>query len=127
MLCRKCGLLVADGNEWHVLCSPIGYEPPKSEDKPLFQRATDPSGMSFLEIDIRDTLTEIIQWGARRGRGEQVPVGPSEIGTPCDRELAYRIAGVAGVHSRILFRPSSVPQPTRGCRRPSTSSRSPMV
>jgi hypothetical protein len=100
MLCMKCGISAApDGSAYHTLCAPEGYEPPKVEDKPLFQRAHDPSGMSFLEVDVRDALTEIIQWGARRGRGEQVPVGPSEIGTPCDRELAYRIAGVKGVQN----------------------------
>ena len=98
MLCRKCGIVVEGGAEWHVLCSPPDYAPPpESPAAPMFQRAADPSGMSFLEIDVRDALTEIIEWGSRRGRSDQITVGPSELGTPCDRELAYRIAGVSGV------------------------------
>lgn len=37
----------------------------------------------------------IREYSARQARSLQVEVGPSEIGSPCKRQVAYRIAGVA--------------------------------
>jgi hypothetical protein len=98
-LCSKCGVviptdLVKAGHTHHPTCA-------TSDDQiPLFARAIDPSGMSFLEVDIRNELTEIINWWSRNTpRNKQVAVGPSDLGTPCDRELAYRIAGLGTVQS----------------------------
>lgn len=96
-LCPKCGMiipydLVKAGHTHHPNCA--------TDDSqiPLFARANDPSGMSPLEIDIRDELTEIVNWWARNiPRNRQVTVGPSDVGTPCDRELAYRLAGLGTV------------------------------
>jgi hypothetical protein len=70
-----------------------------SDDQiPTFARAVDPSGMSPLEVDIRTELTEIINWWSRNiPRNAQIRVGPSDIGTPCDRELAYRLTGMPPV------------------------------
>lgn len=99
MLCRKCGILVKpylSGAQYHPLCEPLPSQapaPPKSE--PVFQRSIDPGGRSHIEVDVQETLTEIINWAAQNmGRSGQILVGPSELGTPCDRELAYRIAGM---------------------------------
>lgn len=102
-LCSKCGVmipydLVKAGHTHHPNCATSDTQ------IPLFSRAVDPSGMSPLEVDIRDELTEIVQWWARNiPRNRQVQVGPSDIGTPCDRELAYRLAGLGTVmHSDPL-------------------------
>lgn len=96
-LCRKCGIVLAPsirdrGGEYHTTCAPTPEQSP-------FARAKDPSGMSFLECDVRDAMTEIIEWQYRSTpRNAQIAVGPSELGTPCDRELAYRLAGMKGPH-----------------------------
>lgn len=96
-LCPKCGIvipydLVKDGHTHHPNCA--------TDDSqiPLFARAVDPSGMSPLEVDIRDELTEVVRWWSQNiPRNKQVRVGPSDLGTPCDRELAYRLAGMEPV------------------------------
>lgn len=47
-----------------------------------------------LADEIRAELTRIIKWAdANSARSLQSALGPSEIGTPCDRRLAYRLAG----------------------------------
>jgi hypothetical protein len=53
---------------------------------------------SFSEI-LRHRLIEIIQWQDRRSpRSLQQNIGPSEIGSPCDRQIAYRVAGVPEIN-----------------------------
>ena len=55
---------------------------------------------SFSEI-LRHQLTEIIMWNsARAPRSLQAEIGPSEIGSPCDRQIAYRVAGIDEVNTR---------------------------
>lgn len=55
---------------------------------------------SFSEI-LRHRLTEIIMWQAARApRSLQQNIGPSEIGSPCDRQIAYRVAGIPEVNLR---------------------------
>lgn len=55
-----------------------------------------------LGAEIQAELTQIIKWAdATSPRSQQTALGPSEIGTPCDRRLAYRLAGVPTVnHNR---------------------------
>lgn len=44
-------------------------------------------------------IGEIIKWAdANSPRSQQTALGPSEIGTPCTRRLAYRLAGVPVVN-----------------------------
>lgn len=55
---------------------------------------------SFSEM-LRGQLTEIIMWNtARAPRSLQTEIGPSEIGSPCDRQIAYRVAGIDEVNTR---------------------------
>jgi hypothetical protein len=42
-------------------------------------------------------LIEMIRWAdGENPRAKQVDLGPSEIGDPCDRRIAYRLTGVEG-------------------------------
>lgn len=84
-LCRKCGRVLDPflrdaGEEYHITC-----KPPTSEE----------IGQSVLE-----DLTDIIRWTDNNStRSLQTTIGPSELGTDCDRKIAYRIAGTAETNS----------------------------
>jgi hypothetical protein len=48
---------------------------------------------------LKHELSTIILWNERNApRSKQQAIGPSELGDPCDRKLAYRIAGAAPVN-----------------------------
>jgi hypothetical protein len=65
-----------------------------------------PSCMAFfpdepdpLAETLKKELTEIIIWADRNSpRSLQVEPGPSELGTPCDRQLAYRLTNTPEVN-----------------------------
>lgn len=79
-LCRKCGrildkALVDQCVEYHPTCSP-----------------TDPN--ESLGVELLSDLTDVIKWTeANSARSIQTAIGPSELGSLCDRRIAYRIAG----------------------------------
>jgi hypothetical protein len=57
------------------------------------------SGPSPAALALKHELSQIILWNEREApRSRQVSVGPSELGTECDRRLAYRIAGATPVN-----------------------------
>jgi len=85
---------------------------------PVCQEALDPAGagpyaahpgcITFgepfdedpLARRIKDNMIQMIQWAERESpRSKQQQIGPSEIGDPCDRRIAYRIAGVPEVNT----------------------------
>jgi hypothetical protein len=52
-----------------------------------------------LDLEIKREFTEIIYWAdLNSARSLQTTIGPSELGTPCDRKIAYRLAGAAEVN-----------------------------
>src|SRR5215207_9759146 len=55
--------------------------------------------MSPEALELKKTLTDIITWAERnRPRSLQVQLGPSELGTECDRRIGYKIAQVPEVN-----------------------------
>lgn len=80
-LCRRCGRLLDPtlrdlGEEYHPTCKP-----------------TDPN--EALGIELLSDLTDIIKWhDSNSPRSTQAAIGPSELGSLCDRKIAYRLAGV---------------------------------
>lgn len=80
-LCRKCGrildrMLLDAGAEYHPTCMP-----------------TDPN--EALGIALLSDLTDVIKWtDSNSARSMQKSIGPSELGSLCDRKVAYRLAGV---------------------------------
>jgi hypothetical protein len=48
---------------------------------------------------LKQELSEMILWNEHNSpRSKQLALGPSEIGDPCDRRLAYRLAGIPPVN-----------------------------
>lgn len=84
-LCRKCGRLLAQflvdqGQDYHPTCAP-----------------TDPN--EKLGVELLSDLTDVIKWTeANSARSVQATIGPSELGSSCDRRIAYRLAGVPEVN-----------------------------
>lgn len=51
---------------------------------------------------LKRQLTEIIRWADKQNpRSQQVAIGPSEIGDPCDRRIAYRLAEIPEVNTEF--------------------------
>lgn len=77
-------------------------------DPVLEKSGTHPTCFPFAELDegdpfatmIKTKLIEVIKWAdARSPRALQRMIGPSEIGTPCDRRIGYRLAEVPEVNT----------------------------
>lgn len=81
--CLVCGDPLAAMNEaagTHPMCDP------KAEHGPVSDQ-------------IKADLTEIILWADKTSeRSRQANIGPSELGTLCDRRIAYRLAGIPPVN-----------------------------
>jgi PD-(D/E)XK nuclease superfamily protein len=81
-LCRKCGrlmdpVLVEQQIDYHPSCQP-----------------KDPN--EVLGLALLGDLTDVIKWTDNNSaRSTQTAIGPSELGSLCDRKIAYRIAGVS--------------------------------
>ena len=80
-LCRKCGRIldqiwIDQGAEYHPTCQP-----------------TDPH--EAMGAQLLSDLTDVIKWTeSNSARSIQTTIGPSELGSLCDRKIAYRLAGV---------------------------------
>lgn len=85
MNCQACHqpmTLIDDGFPWHPNCAP------------QFAALPGTSGMSTYDLELKEDLIEIVYWAqANSRRSQQVALGCSEVGSECDRRLAYRIAG----------------------------------
>lgn len=65
----------------------------------LMLDAMDEGTDSFSEL-LKTRVLEIITWqAARHPRNHQVQIGPSEIGSPCDRKIGYRLAQVPEINT----------------------------
>lgn len=88
-LCRKCGTrldVVAEGQEYHPLCTPEFLKLPGAD-------------MSIYDMTVREDMLELIQWYANDSpRSKQVVLGCSEAGNECDRRIAMTMAGFQKVN-----------------------------
>lgn len=79
-LCRKCGRLLDvslrdEGEEFHPSCLPTSVN-------------------EKIGLEILSDLTDVIKWTDNNSaRSLQTTIGPSELGSLCDRKIAYRLAG----------------------------------
>lgn len=84
----------------------------KQLDVSLQDVGSHPNCFPFMEVDegdpfanrLKTTLIEVILWAqseAMNPRGKQALIGPSELGTVCDRRIGYRIAGVPKVNTEM--------------------------
>lgn len=89
MLCLKCGLIIA--SEWpfqyHTSCFP--------DDMPLPGK----DGMTGFDIGIVDDLINVVRWAHNNSpRSQQVSLGCSEAGHPCERRIGYTMAAIPPVN-----------------------------
>lgn len=88
-LCRKCGTaldVVAEGQEFHPLCTPEFQKLPGAD-------------MSIYDMTVREDMLELIQWYANDSpRSKQVVLGCSEAGNECERRIAMTMAGFRKVN-----------------------------
>ena len=77
-------------------------QPPAIERLPdaLTSRGGDPQ---LLKAELVDVITTAI---ADAPRSKQRRIGPSEIGSPCQRRLGYKLAGVTPVNDSAAWRPT---------------------
>lgn len=77
-------------------------------DPVLEKSGTHPTCFPFAELDegdpfatmIKTKLIDVIRWAdSRSPRALQEMIGPSEIGTPCDRRIGYRVAQVPEINT----------------------------
>jgi hypothetical protein len=93
-LCSKCGGLLDpatykdSGLEVHFGCEEQRVGEPVS----LPVAFGNPGGVDPFTRQLRDDLVGVIRWyDAQSSRSQQQDIGPSEIGSECDRFLAYRL------------------------------------
>ncbi len=88
MKCQACGNVMDQAlfpALFHPTCSPF-------ED-------LEPGFDPFADL-VKRSLIEVILWAeGQNPRGKQQAIGPSEIGDPCDRRLAYRLAEMETVNN----------------------------
>lgn len=91
MNCVICGnlldpSLVSNGQTTHPTC--------------LFAELDDQENPVAQEL--KNSIIEVIKWADRQNpRAQQVLLGPSEIGTPCERRLGYRLAELPAVNTDV--------------------------
>lgn len=61
------------------------------------------TGGTLLPGELLDIITDAI---TNNPRSRQIAIGPSELGTPCPRRLAYRMAGTSKVNDRPGWKPT---------------------
>ncbi len=87
--CRLCGgdldtALYLRGVDTHPTC---GGGPAKPATPTIPTPLPPPSTVATMRVVLRDL-------DASRPRSQQVALGPSELGTPCQRQIAMKLAGV---------------------------------
>lgn len=61
----------------------------------------DEDGDPFADL-IKDQITGVVKWAENQNpRSTQQLIGPSEMGTLCDRRIGYRLAGVEGHNTQF--------------------------
>lgn len=88
-LCLGCGRAmtkVYDDFDYHVSCAPDDLLVPGTDE-------------TFGDLALREALTDIISWADNSSvRSTQVALGCSEAGDPCERKIAYTLAGAPQVN-----------------------------
>lgn len=55
-----------------------------------------------LAEELKRELLEVIKWRDRGNpRSHQVNIGPSELSSPCDRRIGYRLAGIPQINTTL--------------------------
>lgn len=59
----------------------------------------EPMGPDPADVALKQEIMEMVLWAERSSdRSKQLAIGPSEVGDPCDRRVAYKIAGTKEIN-----------------------------
>lgn len=60
----------------------------------------EPLGPDPVDVALKQEIMDMVLWADRNApRSKQVAIGPSEVGDPCDRRIAYKIAGTKEINT----------------------------
>jgi hypothetical protein len=87
-LCRACGKNMKpdfapyEEFPWHPLCAPLDAKVPGTDE-------------TYGDLELREALTDVIKWASNNStRSQQVQLGCSEVGDPCERKIGMTMAGL---------------------------------
>lgn len=98
-LCEVCGKELEEGFVFLGLPSHPPCIVAAMTSAPMANPFMAPGDSPIVDIaeDLKAEFTTMIRWHEEFApRTMQVALGPSDLGTECDRRLAYKIAGIAG-------------------------------
>lgn len=103
VICSACNqpvdeVMASLGMLSHPACIVTGV-PGEQDNSASVNPFMDPGDSPLLDLaaDLKAEFTTMIRWHEEfTPRSQQVSLGPSDLGTECDRKLAYKIAGVKG-------------------------------
>lgn len=86
MICEACGEENPLQQRYHALCQP--------DHEPFSE-----TGETPFDMELKGDLLDVIRWAHNTtARSEQVALGCSEAGHPCERRVAMTMAGVQAVN-----------------------------
>jgi hypothetical protein len=104
VLCRKCRTRLdpfLNDVGSHPYCEPVLPSGPKGEQLSFDYTSLHP-GEDPDAAKLKAAILEVIKFKDRRNpRSHQVNIGPSELSSPCDRRIGYRMVGVPAVNTTL--------------------------
>jgi hypothetical protein len=102
MKCRICHTRldpILEDVGTHPYCEPVIK--PRGEQLEMKFASAHPEEDPFA-VALKRDLIEIIKWKDKGNpRSHQVNIGPSELSSPCDRRVGYRLAGIPQVNTTL--------------------------
>lgn len=85
----------------HPYCEPI--LPKREAATQMVLKFSGPEEVEDPEAtQLKQEILDVIKWrDTRNPRSHQVNLGPSELSSPCDRRIGYRMAGIPGVNNSL--------------------------
>lgn len=104
MLCRKCRTRLDPFLETvgsHPYCEPILPREPQGVQL-TFTYTSLHEGEDPEAVQIKKEIVDVVKFrDDRNPRSHQTNIGPSELSSPCDRRIGYRLCGVRAINTTL--------------------------